>query len=99
MYKLNPWGLVELADGDRTLVIPADPQNADYRRYQEWLAAGNQPAPADPLPDPEPPRDRKIRGAFRAAREQVAAASTLPQLRAAHLAFIDAMAPLFGSDE
>jgi hypothetical protein len=33
-------------------VIPADPANADWRDYQEWLAAGNAPSPAvnNPIP-------------------------------------------------
>jgi hypothetical protein len=29
--------------------IPSDPLNADWREYQEWLAAGNEPLPA-PVP-------------------------------------------------
>ncbi|WP_457795727.1 hypothetical protein [Methylocystis sp. S23] len=31
------------ADG---AIIPADPANADWREYQEWLADGNAPSPA-----------------------------------------------------
>jgi len=27
--------------------IPSDPQNRDWIQYQEWLAAGNTPDPAD----------------------------------------------------
>lgn len=27
--------------------IPRDPRNADWQEYQRWLAAGNEPAPAD----------------------------------------------------
>lgn len=34
--------------------IPADSGNTDYRKYQEWLAKGNIPTPADPLPPPDP---------------------------------------------
>jgi hypothetical protein len=40
--------------------IPFDPANTDYQTYLEWLAAGNQPLPADaeegnePLPYDEP---------------------------------------------
>lgn len=30
--------------------IPADPGNRDYREYQDWLAAGNAPLPADTEP-------------------------------------------------
>lgn len=34
--------------------IPADPANTDYAAYQNWLAAGNKPLPADPPPSPDP---------------------------------------------
>jgi hypothetical protein len=27
--------------------IPFDPANTDYQEYLKWLAAGNQPIPAD----------------------------------------------------
>lgn len=48
MYQLLTEGFVRrLADGAQ---IPPDPLNRDYRRYQEWLAAGNTPQPADPAP-------------------------------------------------
>jgi hypothetical protein len=30
--------------------IPPDPSNADYLAYQQWLADGNTPDPADPAP-------------------------------------------------
>jgi hypothetical protein len=52
-YKLNPFGGVQrLSDG---AFIPEDERNADWRAYQEWLAAGNTPQAADPLPAPPPP--------------------------------------------
>ena len=32
---------------DGGLGIPFDPANTDYQEYLEWLAAGNEPIPAD----------------------------------------------------
>lgn len=32
--------------------IPADIGNRDYRKYLAWVADGNQPTPATPLPNP-----------------------------------------------
>jgi hypothetical protein len=29
--------------------IPFDPANADYQKYLEWLAEGNEPLPPDEL--------------------------------------------------
>jgi hypothetical protein len=29
------------------LSIPFDPANTDYQEYLKWVAAGNQPLPAD----------------------------------------------------
>lgn len=44
-YKLLTSGVT--LDG---AVIPADERNADYRKYLDWIAAGNTPDPADPEP-------------------------------------------------
>ena len=30
--------------------IPFDPANRDFQEYQEWIALGNQPLPADEQP-------------------------------------------------
>jgi hypothetical protein len=47
-YSLtNDPEIVQRSDG---LFIPNDPGNADWREYQAWLAAGNEPAPAPASP-------------------------------------------------
>lgn len=39
--------VVKIADGVASFV-PADPANADWQAYQEWLAEGNTPEPWPP---------------------------------------------------
>lgn len=53
-YKLFKFGVQRLSDH---ACIPPDPANTDWAAYQEWLAAGNTPQPADPEPVPVPPED------------------------------------------
>ncbi|WP_127076020.1 hypothetical protein [Rhodomicrobium lacus] len=51
MYTLTHSGAVRRDDG---AAIPADEANSDWQRYQEWLAAGNTPAPTPEIPEPVP---------------------------------------------
>lgn len=51
-YKLQNNGyVIRLLDG---AWIPPEQGNADWRDYQDWLAEGNEPQPADPPPPPPP---------------------------------------------
>lgn len=43
MYKITDGGVIRKADG---ALIPCNEGNRDWREYQEWLAAGNTPDPA-----------------------------------------------------
>jgi hypothetical protein len=55
MYKLCPDhprmgianSVIRTTDG---AIIPFDPANRDFQEYQEWIALGNQPLPADEQP-------------------------------------------------
>lgn len=52
MYKLtNSTGVIRTSDN---ALVPADAANTDWRKYQQWSAAGNTPLPADVPPEPEP---------------------------------------------
>lgn len=53
MYQLtNSTTIIRLSD---SAFIPTDPANTEYAQHLLWLAEGNTPLPADPLP-PLPPK-------------------------------------------
>lgn len=59
-----------------TLAIPADPKNADWQQYQQWLADGNTPESAD-VPWPEPTTAAKVKQAALAAVRPAAVDDTI----------------------
>ena len=51
MYQLTNYGVVMCFLEDKVLFIPPFIENIDYKKYLAWLAEGNQPLPADQLPE------------------------------------------------
>lgn len=73
-YKLTAEGVLRNSDGAH---VPDDIRNRDWRKYQDWLRAGNTPDPADPVP-PQRDVDAEL-------SQQINAATTLAQLKQALL--------------
>lgn len=69
MYKLLHTGPILRLNDNAS--IPTDPRNADYQRYLADVENGAEVLPADPLPEPGPSRDDKLRGAVQAALTDV----------------------------
>ena len=45
--KTNPSCIMKAQGNNRFQAIPLDPDNTDYQRYLEWVAAGNTAEAAD----------------------------------------------------
>lgn len=43
--------VIKNPDSSRILSIPINPENTDYQEYLDWVAEGNEPIAADPVPD------------------------------------------------
>ncbi len=58
MYKiLTPTSLdvpINIQNLETGAIFGEDADNIHYQQYLKWLEEGNDPLPADPLPEPEP---------------------------------------------
>lgn len=95
-YKLTTGGLIVLraADGASIPIAEGAEGNRDYAEYLAWLAAGNTPDPADPPPAPEPSRGKRIGALVADAKQALAGASTLSQVKSVFAAALDGLAAL-----
>lgn len=78
MYKLFPINPItgnsinsvyRISDGAN---IPFDPANNDYVAYLKWIDEGNEPLPADPLPEPSKPTVQDLQAQLLVIQAQLA---------------------------
>lgn len=75
MYKLTQ--STSILRTEDNAFIPPDPDNTDYQKYLAWMAEGNTPDPADPVPVASPqisPRQIRMALTQLGLRTQVEAA-------------------------
>jgi hypothetical protein len=64
--KINSLGATVIEythNGMVTSFLDPSPGNSDWEQYQQWMAAGNTPLPADPPPSPGPSVEERIEAA------------------------------------
>ena len=54
-YQITDNGFIKLAlDNGATMYLPSENNGTpEWREYLAWLEEGNEPLPADPLPEPQ----------------------------------------------
>ena len=54
-YKLNQSGSISIFVGENSVLTlpPEDNGTPEWDTYKKWLEEGNEPLPADPLPEPQ----------------------------------------------
>jgi hypothetical protein len=54
-YQITDNGFIKLAlDNGATMYLPSEDNGTpEWREYAAWLEEGNEPLPADPLPEPQ----------------------------------------------
>lgn len=79
MYQLTHSEMIRRIADD--VYIPPDPANRDRQVYEAWLAEGNEPEPAEPLPEPELTRNERLTAVIAQGLGALEGATTVAQLR------------------